>query len=143
MSVKQINTLEAFELLKQNKNSVLVDVRTYEEFNFVGTANPTEFNGRMVLLPWQILPQMQENPQFDAILEQNLEKFFGKKAHDAEVIFICRTGARSNAAANFAKNLGYKNCYNLTSGFEGDLNEQKQRGQINGWKANNLPWGQK
>ena len=35
---------------------------------------------------------------------------------------------------------GYKNCFNITNGFEGDANENNQRGKINGWKALNLPW---
>ncbi len=142
MSVVQISARDSFELLTSNKNSVLVDVRTAEEFNFVGITEASTFDNRMVLLPWQTLPQMNENPQFATKLEQNLQKLFGEKFHDAEVIFICRSGGRSNAAANYAKNLGYKNCYNLIAGFEGDLNKQRQRGTTNGWKAEHLPWRQ-
>ncbi|ARD86528.1 sulfurtransferase [Rickettsia sp. MEAM1 (Bemisia tabaci)] len=36
-------------------------------------------------------------------------------------------------AANFMANIGYKNCYNIIDGFEGNL-------QNKGWKQNNLPW---
>jgi rhodanese-related sulfurtransferase len=143
MTVTQISAQNAFELLKNDKNSVLVDVRTYEEFNFVGFVNPSAFNNRMIMLPWQLLPNMAENPQFGFVLEESLQKHFGETSHETNIIFICRTGARSNQAAHYAQNLGYKNCYNLTAGFEGDLNEQEKRGTTNGWKADNLPWRQK
>lgn len=143
-SVTQISAKDAFELLKNNQNSVLVDVRTFEEFNFVGCVNPASFNNRMVLLPWQLFPEMKENPEFADNLEASLQKVFNKEGNqDSHIFFICRTGARSNAAAGFAINLGYKNCYNVTSGFEGDLNEIGQRGKINGWKASGLAWRQK
>lgn len=143
MSVIQINAKDAFELLTKDQNSVLVDVRTFEEFNFVGFANASEFNNRMVLLPWQTFPRMEENPEFSSTLEESLEKLFGDKAKDAKIIFICRSGARSNAAANYAENLGYNNSYNLVGGFEGDLDKNEQRGKTNGWKASNLAWRQR
>ena len=137
MSVIQINAQDAFERLKKDQNSILIDVRTFEEFNFVGIVNAAQFNNRMTLLPWQILPNMNENPDFAV----SLEKAAPKK--DVHIFFLCRSGARSSQAANYATNLGYENCYNITSGFEGDLDQDQQRGKINGWKANNLPWRQK
>lgn len=143
MSVTQISAQEAFELLKNDQNSALIDVRTFEEFNFVGFVNAASFNNRMVLLPWQLFPAMSENPEFAPALESALKKIFADKAQEANLIFICRTGGRSNQAANYAKNLGYQNCSNLVGGFEGDLNQQEQRGQVNGWKAETLPWRQK
>lgn len=142
MAVKQITPKEAFDLLKKDKNSALVDVRTFEEFNLVGLADPDHFDDRMVLLPWLLFPEMSSNHEFDANLENSLKKIFGNAIEEVQIIFTCKTGGRSNEAANYALNLGYKNCYNLTSGFEGDLNQFSQRGKINGWKAENLPWRQ-
>jgi len=49
------------------------------------------------------------------------------------IFFLCRSGYRSFIAANFIANMGYKNCYNISDGFEGN-NQNK------GWKQNNLPW---
>lgn len=143
MSVIQISAQDAFELLKNNQNSALIDVRTFEEFNFVGFVNSASFNNRMLLLPWQIFPAMNENPEFAPALESFLNKLFADKSKEANLVFICRSGGRSNQAANYAKNLGYQNCSNLIGGFEGDLNQQEQRGQVSGWKAENLPWRQK
>ncbi len=142
-SVIQINPSAAFELLKNDSTSVLVDVRTHEEFNFVGVPNAAEFGNRLILLPWQTLPGMELNHEFTPTLEEEVQKLFGDKSLEAKIIFLCRTGGRSNQAANQAINLGYKNCYNVSSGFEGELNNLSQRGQISGWKADSLPWRQK
>lgn len=143
MSVTQISARDAFELLQKDKNSVLVDVRTFEEFNFVGFVSPSLFNNRLILLPWQLYPEMNENPDFVTALQESLEKIFNDNAKQHSIVFMCRSGARSNAAAHYAVNLGYQNCYNLTSGFEGEPDEEGHRGRINGWKADNLPWRQK
>ncbi len=142
-SVLQITPAQAFDLLKQDPQSVLVDVRTFEEFNLVGTANPAEFGSRMILLPWQLSPTMEVNDSFEDQLASETKKLFGDKAEDAKIIFMCRTGARSYQAANQALILGYQNCYNLTNGFEGDFNDDGQRGKVNGWKAQTLPWRQR
>lgn len=148
MTVTQINPTQAFELLKNDENSLLVDVRTFEEFHFVGFVVSEDFQNRLALLPWQVFPEMQNNPEFDEGIEDALKNFFGEnfkeeKLEELTIIFTCRTGGRSNAAAQHCLNLGYKNCYNLSSGFEGDLDQNSQRGKINGWKAENLPWRQK
>ena len=146
MSVNQIEAPDAFELLKTDNNSVLIDVRTFEEFNFVGFINPADFDNRLVLLPWQLYPEMNENPEFANNLEESLKKLFESDNIDKEkvkLLFLCRTGARSNAAGAFCLNQGYKSCYNIINGFEGDLDFDGHRGNMNGWKASNLPWRQK
>lgn len=143
MSVTQIEAKEAFELLKNDQNSILVDVRTSEEVNFVGFVNADQFENRMIFLPWQIFPEMNENPKFASSLKDSLKKNFGEKSGEVKIIFLCRSGGRSQQAANYIMDIGYENCYNLISGFEGDLDEKKHRGNLNGWKASNLPWRQK
>lgn len=142
MSVIQIAATDAFNLLQKEKNSVLVDVRTFEEFNFVGTADPIEFNGRMILSPWKLTMTMRENPDFAQNLEETLNKLFGEKAKEAKIFFLCRSGGRSDAAARFMNSLGYNNCFNISGGFEGDINNAGQRGTISGWKSEKLPWKQ-
>lgn len=144
MSVIQINPQDAFETLKSDQNSVLIDVRTFEEFNFVGFVDPKSFGDRMILLPWQLYPEMQENPDFDHALEESLKHLFpNAKQDEVKLLFLCRTGGRSNAAATHAINNGYKNSHNIVSGFEGELNSGSHRGKVNGWKASHLPWRQK
>jgi len=136
MIVKLINPKDAFEILKNQNNSILVDVRTNEEFNFVGMVDASAFQNRMILNPWQVLPQMNLNQNF-------ANELIAKAPLESTLLFLCKTGGRSNQSAEFALSLGYQNCYNIVNGFEGDLNENSQRGFVNGWKASHLPWRQR
>lgn len=136
MTVVQIYPKDAFDLLKNDENSFLLDVRTTEEINLVGFVEPNSINNRLIFLPWQTFPNMSLNANFGAELQNSLIN------KEAKIIFICRSGARSNQAANYALSLGYQNCYNLVFGFEGEINSENQRGKINGWKASNLKWRQ-
>jgi hypothetical protein len=36
--------------------------------------------------------------------------------------------------------LGYTQAFNILSGFEGQPDDSGQRGNINGWQADGLPW---
>lgn len=135
MSAIQIAPQEAYIFLKNQKNAILVDVRTYEEFKFVGTVDASSFENRMLLLPLHNLPDMHTNPEFSS---QILEKI----STEQEILFICRSGFRSNQACEIAQNLGYKKCYNIINGFEGDLDSNNHRSNINGWKHCQLPWRQ-
>jgi rhodanese-related sulfurtransferase len=59
-----------------------------------------------------------------------------------EVFLICRSGARSAAAANALTAAGFAHCYNVAQGFEGDRDAEGHRGSVGGWKAAGLPWAQ-
>ena len=61
---------------------------------------------------------------------------------DQPIFFLCRSGVRSLAAAKTLTALGYKHCYNITGGFEGDVDANKHRGMLAGWKFAGLPWTQ-
>jgi rhodanese-related sulfurtransferase len=61
---------------------------------------------------------------------------------EALVLFLCRSGVRSDNAARVAASAGYSNCYNVLEGFEGDRDANSQRGHIGGWKHAGLPWQQ-
>lgn len=138
LNIKEISAKDASKKLK-NENAVLIDVRSEAEFAFVGVA---AIEGKMILLPWKIFPNMSLNGRFQINLEKKLEEFFGEDAKNAELIFMCRSGARSFEAASYMANFGYENCYNLTNGFEGDLDVDGHRGNVNGWKAEGLVWKQ-
>lgn len=130
----------AWEKLETNKNSILVDVRTSVEWNFVGLPDLSELQKDVVLLEWQQYPDMSLNPEFTTELSSLIEKIGGDQ--DTEICFLCRSGVRSQSAAIAMTNAGYKNCFNVTGGFEGSHNDQKRRGLVNGWKASALPWHQ-
>ncbi|PIV91724.1 MAG: rhodanese, partial [Gallionellales bacterium CG17_big_fil_post_rev_8_21_14_2_50_54_146] len=56
------------------------------------------------------------------------------------VLFLCRSGARSHAAASAATAAGFTASYNVLEGFEGDPDGALHRNTINGWRAAGLPW---
>jgi rhodanese-related sulfurtransferase len=117
---------EAWALF-QAKAAVLVDVRTAEERKFVGHVPETKH------VAWMTGAAMIRNPRF----LRDLEKVAAK---DAVVLFLCRSGKRSAAAAEAASAAGFRNVFNVLEGFEGDIDNQQQRGEIGGWRMRGLPW---
>ncbi len=62
---------------------------------------------------------------------------------DDHIYFICRSGVRSLAAAEAARDAGFPHVYNVADGFEGPIDANGHRGQAAGWKADGLPWIQR
>ncbi len=132
---------EAWQALKDAPSSVLIDVRTKAEWVFVGTPDLSGIEKETLLVEWQAFPSMQVNPSF----AEEVAKGFSEREFDVNTpaFFLCRSGGRSKEAAIAMTAKGYKKCFNIVSGFEGDLNEDRHRGQGAGWKAEGLPWGQR
>ena len=61
---------------------------------------------------------------------------------DRPVVLICRSGKRSVEAGEALEQAGFTEVVNVLNGFEGDLNADRQRGKINGWRFDGLPWEQ-
>lgn len=122
----------AYEQLEANENAYLIDVRTDAEWNFVGVPAVD----RLLRLSWQSYPTMERNGRFVEMVEE------AGIPRDAEVYLICRSGARSAAAASALADAGFENCYNVAQGFEGDRDGEGHRGTVNGWKRAGLPWVQ-
>ena len=135
--VQNVAPTQTWEALMGNPEARLVDVRTDAEWNFVGVPD-LELTGKQpVLIPWQVYPTMQRNPAFiDALTQAGLTP-------DNHIYFICRSGARSMAAAEAAKAAGFPHVYNVADGFEGALDADGHRGATGGWKAESLPWMQR
>jgi sulfur dioxygenase len=112
----------------QAGDAVLVDVRTDAEREWVGGVPGA------VALAWKQWPGMALNADFDNGVKAAIEP--GKKA-----LMLCRSGVRSIAAAKRATELGLE-AYNILEGFEGDPDEQGQRGKKGGWRYLGLPWRQ-
>ncbi len=132
---------ECWELLTSDKDSVLVDVRTRAEWAFVGLPQMSDGMQPIVLQEWQAFPDMAVDGDFSTHLQQQLAKLGADE--NTKLCFLCRSGVRSLAAARAMTAIGYPNTYNITSGFEGDLDDGGHRGRINGWKAEGLPWRQR
>lgn len=121
-------------------DAVLVDVRTSAEWNYVGGPDPAALGGHLLRIEWQSFPGMAVDPAFG----QQLERALADRAidRDAPIYFLCRSGARSAAAAALATRLGFTRCFNVADGFEGPLDAEGHRGRVAGWKAAGLPWRQ-
>ncbi|GAB4126219.1 MAG: rhodanese-like domain-containing protein [Sideroxydans sp.] len=120
---------EAYTIWQSAPGARLVDVRTRAECDWVGRVPGA------VEIEWMTYPGMKPNPDFLAALQQQVDK-------ESLVLFLCRTGQRSHAAAALATQYGYPDCYNILEGFEGDKNGSNQRNILNGWRAAGLPWEQ-
>lgn len=127
---------QAWQALVDDPRAVLVDVRTRPEHAFVGVPDLTGVGRRAVLLEWNRYPQ-GHNEGFVEELAGALEG----SPKDAPVLFLCRSGVRSVAAADAARDAGWERTYNVVEGFEGDLDEHGHRGG-SGWRARGLPWRQ-
>ena len=141
MSVKNVTAEYAFKNLTK-KTSILVDVRTNEELNFVGFPDLSSIDKNPIFIPWRILPDMSINENFEPDLIDKIKEVTDQKESEIDLFFLCRSGARSMEAALFMSDLGY-NCFNIEKGFEGDLDANSKRSNINGWKFSNNPWRQK
>ena len=130
----------AWNVLSGSGRAALVDVRTAAEWAFVGMPDLSGAPGTFLRVEWQRYPDMGRNPDFVAVVESALTE--AGLDRDDPVFFLCRSGARSAAAAAALTAAGYRNCYNISGGFEGPLDEERHRGRVEGWKAEGLPWAQ-
>lgn len=129
----EVTPAEAFSYLAAT-GGVLVDVRTVPEWQFVGVPDLTGCKGRLAMISWKVYPDMAVNPEF-------LQKFehLGVGC-DTPLFFICRGGSRSSSAAERLCVAGYRHCFNVATGFEGEPDERGHRGRKNGWQGSGLPW---
>lgn len=118
---------EAWEVLQHAPGAKLIDIRTRAELDWVGRIP------NAIEIEWQTYPGKQLNPYFSIEL---------KRAVDPEsmLLFICRSGVRSLAAASAATAAGFPNCFNVLEGFEGDKDVHGHRGTVGGWRLAALPW---
>ena len=126
---------QALQLLTDDPRAVLVDVRTRAEWAYVGTPDLSGLGREAVLAEWVSFPDGGRNPRF-------LDEVSAVAATDVPVIFLCRSGVRSVAAAEAATAAGYTGAYNVTEGFEGPPDGDGHRGAAAGWKFRGLPWKQ-
>lgn len=133
-NANNIKSVEAYERLKSQADAALIDVRTVEEFASVGVPDLSDASAELLLVPIYEAPHMELNPHF----ENKVDEFI-KNYNVSDLYFICRSGARSQTAAELFKAKGC-NTFNIIDGFEGKMNDDGQRGHIDGWKAAELPW---
>ncbi len=130
----EITPTEAWTRLSEDPRTRLIDVRTQAEWVYVGLPDLAAIEKQPLLVSWQVFPTMARNDAFaDQLAAQGVRR-------DDPLLFICRSGVRSKAAAELMTSLGYTACWNVSDGFEGQLDDQRHRGGRGGWKAAGLPW---
>ncbi len=123
-----VTPAEAHALMEAGE-ATIVDVRTRFEAEYVGRIPGTP------LVEWKSLGAPGPNPDF-------LASFDALPDRKPRVLFLCRSGVRSHAAALAATEAGHRGAYNILEGFEGDLDDQGHRGTRGGWRKAGLPWVQ-
>lgn len=128
----------AFELAKSDPRAIIVDIRSTMEFLFVG--HPAG----AIHVPWIDEPDWTINPHFVTDVRKVL--LGGATSHDdirgAPVILICRSGKRSIDAGKALLKAGFSEVFYVDEGFEGELDDNRHRGTIGGWRFHGMPWEQ-
>tara|TARA_B100000965_G_C19174779_1_gene576217 strand:+ start:69 stop:419 length:351 start_codon:yes stop_codon:yes gene_type:complete len=110
--IKQLTSDKLKDHIKNNPSSLLLDVRTPEEWKQDGKPDGEKIGIKTIFL---------------TILDDSFAEEFKKLniKNDKEILVMCMSGARSHAAAQLLVNEDYR-CINIVDG-------------ILGWKNNNLP----
>ena len=132
-SIPQIDLPMAWAMLSEHPGAVLVDVRTQAEWNFVGMPDLRSIDKQVRFVEWLSFPAGDVNGAFVEQAGNGLDK-------DTPILLLCRSGARSQAAAVALTEAGFTQAVNVAPGFEGDLDGESHR--HGGWK-DELPWVQR
>lgn len=130
--MKHLTPREAHALLQSRTDALFVDVRMEIEYLYVG--HPPG----VVHVPWYEYPEMQ--PQPGAFAELVAREAGGQR--ERPVVLLCRSGKRTVEAGRALEAAGFSDVVNVVHGFEGELDEHFQRGRLNGWRHDGLPWEQ-
>ena len=116
--IRQIKSSEIKKFIENNPNTVLLDVRTEDEWNTIGKPDTKDLGIKSVFIT------ISQDPSFLENVRQKIDK-------DNQVLVMCAAGGRSIIAANLLANAGYKTL-NVADGFSGN-------GEDPGWKNLGLP----
>ena len=116
--IKQIKSSEIKKFIKSNPDTVLLDVRTEDEWNTVGKPNTKDLGIKSFFIT------ISQDQSFLDQVKENIDK-------KNKVLVICAAGGRSIIAANLLANEGY-NTLNISDGFSGNAQDP-------GWKNLGLP----
>ncbi len=129
--MKHLLPKEAWALLQQDPQAVLIDVRMKVEFDYVGHP-PDAIN-----IAWYEFPS--EEPDVPAFLAAVQAQVPDKNRC---IVLLCRSGSRTVKAARVLDAAGFTQVINVLDGFEGELDDDLHRGTETGWRFCGLPWVQ-
>ena len=123
--IKQIPSNKIKDFIKEKPKSILLDVRTKEEWDQIGKPDGDKIGIKTYFLSSQFQGR---------IVNENFVKEFEnfKIDKNCEILVMCGSGNRSQRAAELLSEKGFK-CLNVSDGFRGDDREKI------GWKNNQLP----
>ena len=123
--IKQMLCKEIKDYIKNNSKSVLLDVRTQEEWDDVGKPDGEKIGLKTYFLSIQFGNERIFNENF-------IQEFKNLKINqDKNILIVCRSGARSQFAAELLTKENYT-CVNISDGFEGNQDNI-------GWNNCDLP----
>jgi len=128
--IENLTPQQSWEMMQANPEAVLIDVRTKVEYDFVG--HPLN----ALHIPWKEAPDWQLNPDFIQQVKEEVDDI------SIPLLLLCRSGARSLAAAAALQQAGFKHLVNILDGFDGELDKHKHRSNLGGWRYSQLPWEQ-
>ena len=123
--IKQIPTKEIKDYIKNNPKSVLLDVRTKEEWDEIGKPDGDKIGLKTYFLSSQFEGRIINENFVEEFKNLNIEK-------DCQILILCGSGNRSQRAAELLTKEGY-NSLNVSDGFRGNGQEKI------GLKNNQLP----
>ena len=124
--IKQIKSSEIKNYLKENSNTVLLDVRTENEWKSLGRPDAEVLNSKTYYVT--VSPDLSNWQKPDPNFVENVKKKIDK---DKSILVMCSAGGRSMIAANLLEAEGYSTL-NISDGFSGN-------GKDPGWKNSGLP----
>jgi rhodanese-related sulfurtransferase len=116
--IKQIKSSEIKSFIKDNPKTVLLDVRTDQEWETVGKPDTKNLGIKNFFIT------ISQDPIFIERVKKEINK-------ETQILVMCAAGGRSIIAANLLVNEGYT-AHNISDGFSGN-------GQDPGWKNIGLP----
>ena len=122
--IKQLASKEVEDYIKNNPKSVLLDVRTEEEWNVDGKPDGEKIGLKTHFVTIQFADKSFNQNFIEDFKKLNIQK-------DNEILTMCMGGVRSQATAELLTKMNYK-CSNISDGFLGNSENI-------GWKKNNLP----
>ena len=122
--IKQIPSKEVETYIKNNPKSVLLDVRTEEEWNADGKPDGEKISLKIHFLTVQLADGTFNENFIEDFKKLNIEK-------NCEVLTMCMGGIRSQMAAELLTKEDYKSS-NISDGFLGNSENV-------GWKNFGLP----
>ena len=116
--IKQIKSSDIKKFIQDNPNTVLLDVRTEDEWNTVGKPETKDLGIKSYFIT------ISQDPSFIENVKNEINK-------DKQILVMCAAGGRSIIAATLLSKEGYA-ALNVSDGFSGN-------NQDPGWKNSGLP----